>query len=100
MDASGDSRFRSDQADAIRGDANAAYRVAQMYQRGTNGVARNSERMVEWLRWASELGSGAASYELYLHYLSLGRDRDALYYENRALQQGFTPPPRLDQRRG
>jgi TPR repeat protein len=100
LDGSGDSGFLNDQAEAIRGDGNAAYRVAQMFRQGTNGVARDTERMLEWLRWASDLGTGAASYQLYLHYLGLGLDRDALNYENRARQQGFVPPPRLDPRRG
>ena len=96
----GDRNFRNDQARASAGDKDAAYRVGQMYRSGTNGVPRDSRKMVEWLRYASELGSGAASYQLYVHYLELGLDRDALYYENRALQQGFVPPPRLDPRRG
>lgn len=56
--------------------------------------------MVRWLRHASELDNAYASYQLYLHYLARGLDRDAVRYENRAVRHGFIPPPRLDNRRG
>ena len=96
----GDRDFRIDQAGAMNGDRDAALRVARMFQRGSNGVPRDERRMVLWLRRASDLNNGTASYDLYLHYLKLGLDREALRYEKRALDQGFVPPPRLDPRRG
>jgi TPR repeat protein len=96
----GDRDFRVDQTSAMNGDQEAALRVARMFQRGTNGVPRDERRMVLWLRRASDLNNGSASYELYLHYLKQGLDREALRYEKRALDQGYTPPPRLDPRRG
>lgn len=96
----GDRDFRVDQASAMSGDRDAALRVARMFQRGTNGVPRDERRMVLWLRRASDLNNGSASYELYLHYLKQGLDREALRYEKRALDQGYVPPPRLDPRRG
>jgi len=96
----GDGQFRSEQVKALEGDAQAAFRVAQMFAAGTNGVPRDEKRMVLWLRHASDLQHGAASYRLYLYYLDRGLDRAAVYYENRALEQGFVPPPRLDHRRG
>src|SRR5687768_161497 len=87
----GDADFRNAQARALEGDRNAAYRVALMFREGSNGVPRDERRMVRWLRHASELDNGAASYQLYLHYLARGLDRDAVRYENRALRQGFVP---------
>ena len=96
----GDKVFRVDQQSALAGDKDAAVRVARMFQRGTNGVPRDERRMVQWLRRASDLKHGSASYELYLYYLERGLDREALRYEKRALDQGYTPPPRLDPRRG
>jgi TPR repeat protein len=71
-----------------------------MYKSGSNGVPRDERQMVQWLLHASSLKSGAASYQLYQYYLELKLDRDAVFFENRAIEQGFTPPPRLDPRRG
>ena len=96
----GDGSFRSEQARALEGDKDAAYRVAIMFRDGSNGVPQDERRMLRWMRHASELDNGTASYQLYLHYLARGLDRDAVRYENRALRQGFVPPPRLDPRRG
>jgi hypothetical protein len=96
----GDTAFKEEQARALQGDKDSAYRVAQMFRDGSNGVARDEQKMVRWLRHASELDHGVASYQLYLHYLGRGLDRDAVRFENRAIRQGFVPPPRLDPRRG
>ena len=96
----GDGAFRTEQARALEGDKDAALRVAYMFKEGSNGLPRDERRMVRWLRHASELNNASASYQLYLHYLARGLDRDAVRYENRALRQGFVPPPRLDHRRG
>ncbi|MDB5866737.1 MAG: hypothetical protein JWO70_4543 [Betaproteobacteria bacterium] len=96
----GDAEFRKEQDRGLAGDKDAALRVAQMYKSGSNGVPRDERRMLQWLLHASSLNNGAASYQLYQHYLDLKLDRDAVFFENRAVEQGFTPPPRLDPRRG
>jgi hypothetical protein len=96
----GDKEFRADQAKALDGDKDAAYRVGQMFERGSNAVPRDERRMVQWLRHASELKNGIASYQLYLYYRDRQMDRDAVRFENLARDQGYTPPPRLDTRRG
>lgn len=96
----GDRNFRADQLEGLNGDKDAALRVARMFQKGTNGVPRDERRMVQWLRRASDLNHGSASYELYQYYLGRGLDRAAVRLEKRALEQGYVPPPRLDPRRG
>ena len=96
----GDAGFREDQAKALDGDKDAAFRVAAMFEQGTNGVPLDDRRMAQWLRHASELRNGIASYRLYLYYRDRQMDREAVRYENLARQQGYTPPPRLDTRRG
>lgn len=98
--SSGDSVFVAERDRALQGDKDAALRVALMYKDGTNGLPRDEFNMVRWLEHASDLNSGAASYQLYLYYLYRGMDRYAVHYENRALRQGFVPPPRLDNKRG
>jgi hypothetical protein len=96
----GDSEFKADQAKALDGDKDAAFRVAQMFERGANGLPREERRMVQWLRHASELKNGIASYQLYLYYRDRLMDREAVRYENIAREQGYTAPARLDTRRG
>jgi hypothetical protein len=96
----GDNEFKTDQAKALDGDKDAAFRVAQMFELGTNGVPADERRMVQWLRHASELKNGIASYKLYNYYNTRGMDRDAVRYENIAREQGFTPPARLSNIRG
>ena len=96
----GDEKFRTMHARALSGDRNAMVEVAGMFGRGSNGVARDERAMVHWLRQASEQNHAAASYQLYLHYLDRGLDRDAVRYERLAVQQGYVIPPRLDPRRG
>jgi hypothetical protein len=91
----GDAEYRSDQAKALDGDKDAAYRVAQMFERGSNGVPVEERRMVQWLRHASELKNGIASYRLYQYYVKQGLDRDAVRYETRAKEQGYVLPERL-----
>ena len=98
--AAPDARFRQDYARALSGDPEAMIRLARMYGEGTNGVTRDQRLMVQWLRKASDLSHAGASYELYLHYLGRGLDREAVRYENLAVRQGYVLPPRLDPRRG
>ena len=99
-DFRGDSKFREQHRHAVAGDREAMVRVAQMYSRGANGVPRNEQLMLKWLRHASELNHAGASYQLYLYYVGQSLDREAVRYENLAVRQGYTIPPRLDPRRG
>ena len=96
----GDGEFRKEQERGLGGDREAALRVAQMFKAGSHGVPKDERRMVQWLLHASSLNNGAASYQLYQYYLEQKLDREAVYFENRAIEQGFTPPPRVDPRRG
>lgn len=95
----GDSAFRADQAKGASGDADAALRVADMYRRGSSGVPSDERRMLQWLLHASALNNAAASYQLYQYFLQLRLDREAVFFENRAVSQGYTLPPRLDPKR-
>ena len=95
----GDAVFRSDQERGLEGDKDAALRVAQMYRNGSNGVPRDERQMLQWLLHASSLNNGAASYQLYLYYVDQRLDRDAVFFEKRALEQGYTLPLRVDPRR-
>ena len=96
----GDGSFRQDQQKGLGGDREAALRVAQMFKTGTNGVPKDERRMLQWLLHASTLNNGAASYQLYQYFLEQKLDREAVFFENRAIDQGFTPPPRVDPKRG
>jgi TPR repeat protein len=95
----GDGEFRKEQDKGLGGDREAALRVAQMFKTGSNGVPKDERRMLQWLLHASLLNNGPASYQLYQYYLEQKLDREAVYFENRAIEQGFTPPPRVDPRR-
>ena len=55
--------------------------LVRMFEQGTNGAPRDERRMVQWLRHASELKNGIASYQLYLYYRDRQMDRDAVRYE-------------------
>ncbi|HEX2830696.1 MAG TPA: hypothetical protein VHP37_30445 [Burkholderiales bacterium] len=96
----GDGDFRREQDKGLGGDRDAALKVAQMFKAGSNGVPKDERRMVQWLLHASQLNNGAASYQLYQYFLDQRLDREAVFFENRAIEQGFTPPPRVDPRRG
>ena len=96
----GDEEFRREHAKALSGDRDAVFRVAQIFRQGSNGVTPDDVKMVSWLRHASEQDHKVASYQLYLHYLDRGLDRQAIHYEKLALRQGYVLPARLDPRRG
>jgi TPR repeat protein len=95
----GDALFRSDQNRGLEGDKDAALRVAQTYRNVSNGVPRDERQMLQWLLHASSLNNGAASYQLYLYFVEQRLDRDAVFFENRAVEQGYTLPPRVVPRR-
>ena len=100
IDTGGSAQFQEDQKKALDGDKDAAYRVAGMFREGTQGVPKDERKMVQWLRHASELKNGIASWELYLYYLGRGLDRDSVRYFNLATEQGYTPPPTVSKTRG
>lgn len=97
-DSVGDAGFRSNLGKAVRGDKDAAYLIALAYKLGSSGVAASSRRMEQWLRFAAELGSGLASWELAEHYNYGGLVADAARFEKRAIELGYRPPFRLPTR--
>lgn len=94
-DAIGDKDFRDDLAKSLRGDKDSAHRLAIAFREGTSGVAANPRRAEQWLRFAAELGNGIASWELSEIYNQAGQVGDAARFENKALDLGYRPPPRL-----
>lgn len=94
----GDEAYRDNLGKAVRGDRDAAYSLALAYRAGISGVAANTRRMEQWLRFAAELGSGVASWELAEFYNYGGFVADAARFEKKALDQGYRPPFRLPSR--
>ncbi|MCF8178222.1 MAG: hypothetical protein K9J74_06910 [Sulfuritalea sp.] len=97
-DAVGDERYRENLRNAVRGDKEAAYRIAQAYKNSSSGVAASTRRVEQWLRFSAELGNGLASWELSKIYNHGGFVADAARFEQKALDQGYRPPPRLPTR--
>ena len=94
-ETTGDRDFRDDLIKALRGDKDAAHRLALAYRDGKSGVAIQSRRTEQWLRFAAELGNGIASWELSEIYNQSGQVGDAARFEKKALDLGYRPPPRL-----
>lgn len=97
-DEAGDADYRVQLARALRGDGNAAHRIAGMYGSGSNGLPQHLRRQEQWLQFAAELGNGAASWQLAAILNRAGQWSDAAKYEQRAVDQGYRPPPRLPTR--
>ena len=97
-DMSGDAAYRDNLGKALRGDREAAYHIAVAYRSGHSGVAASPRRMEQWLRFATELGNGLASWELSEFYNYGGLVADAARFEKRALELGYRPPVRLPTR--
>lgn len=97
-DPVGDAEFRKRLNAAVRGDSEAAYRIALAYRSGTAGVGVSFRRMEQWLRFSAELGSGKASWELAEIYNVGGFVADAARFENKALELGYRPGIRLPTR--
>lgn len=94
----GNDDFNAALLGAVRGDAEAAYRVARAYIDGKSGVFASMYRHEQWLRFAGELGHARASWELAQLYNVYGRVAEAAAYEKRAQALGYKPPPRLSTR--
>lgn len=97
-DPVGDTEFRKHLNAAVRGDSEAAYRIALAYRTGTAGVGVSFRRMEQWLRFSAELGSGRASWELAEIYNVSGLVADAARFEAKALELGYRPGIRLPTR--
>lgn len=97
-DPAGDVSYRADLVQAMRGDKDAAYRVALMYRQGSHGLPKNPQRSAQWLRLAAELGNGRASWEVANIYNRDGAMADAARFEAKAVRDGFRIPPRLPNR--
>lgn len=95
VEAAGDKGYRDDLLKALRGDKDAAHRIAIAYRDGVSGVAANLRRTEQWLRFAAELGNGIASWELSEIYNQSDQVGDAARFEKKALDLGYRPPPRL-----
>ena len=99
-EAVGDEEFRATLLEAEQGDVDAMYRVAVMYENGTNSVPKDTDAMLRWLVVSSALGNGLASYKLYRLYNAERRTlADAIRFKSLAKKQGYTGPPGLSLRR-
>lgn len=92
--AGGDELFREDIRKALRGDKDAAARIAEMYNRGRNGVSVNAQRGEQWQRYSALLGNAIACYALYGSLAEKG-DPDAEFFGPEAIRLGYNPPKGL-----
>lgn len=99
--ANANAEVLSELAKAGRGDKDAAARIGRTFAPSNLfGMTRSDTTRYEgWMRYATALGNGIASYELALFYRRNGQPLFAAQYEARARQLGYTPPPSLDQSR-
>ncbi|MBK9623297.1 MAG: sel1 repeat family protein [Rhodocyclaceae bacterium] len=95
---SGDAIYKSRLKSAVRGDKDAAYQLALAYQTGSAGVAKNTRRAEQWLRFAADLDHAHASWQLAEIYNHEGLIADAARYEKKAADLGFPVPLRLPNR--
>lgn len=92
--AHGDALFAEDLGKALRGDKDAAARIAEMYRLGSNGLTANLLRGEQWLRYSALLGNAIACYELYRR-LAERADPDAEFFGPEAERLGYRPPKGL-----
>ena len=87
-------------AHAEQGDVDAMVRLALMHETGTAEVAQDRAEMLRWLALASALGSGQASYKLFLHYDERPHaSARALRFKELAHRQGYHGPVSTHSRR-
>lgn len=92
--------FPATLAHAEQGDVDAMVRLALMHETGTAGVAQDRAEMLRWLALASALGSGQASYKLFLHYEERpNAGAKALRFKELAHRQGYYGPVSTHSRR-
>ncbi len=84
--------------EAARGNAVAAFELAQTAGKGALGGNSGDYRQERWLRFAARLGHARASWELAELYNVHGRIAEAAHFEKRAAELGYKPPPRLSNR--
>ncbi len=85
-------------AEAARGNAAAAFELAQAVGKGRFGDYSGNYGQERWLRFAAKLGHARASWELAELYNIHGRIAEAAHFEKRATELGYKPPPRLSNR--
>lgn len=81
---------------AALGDADAAIRLARLYQHGFASLPADAYRYLGWLQFAAALGSDNAAYELALFYRRTGQPALAAMYETQAVALGYSVPLALD----
>jgi TPR repeat protein len=94
----GDESYKSRLKSAVRGDKEAAYQLALAYKHGGAGVAANTRRAEQWLRFAADLDHAHASWQLAEIYNHEGLMADAARYEKKAADLGYPVPVRLPNR--
>lgn len=92
--STGDERFVDDMRKALRGDKDAAARIAESYRAGSGDVAANPARSEQWLRYSGLLGNAIACYQLYRQLAQKG-DPDAEFFGPEAVRLGYQPPKGL-----
>ena len=90
--------YRAELMRALRGDKDAAYRVATMYRQGSHGLSRDPLRTMQWLRIAAELGNGRASWEVANIYNRDGAMAEAARFEAKAVRDGYRIPRQMPNR--
>lgn len=92
--------FKATALNAKQGDVDAMYRLALMHETGYGPAARDQGKMLLWLRLASALGNGPASYKLYRHYAAqaTGYARSVRFHRI-AQDQSYYGPVGLSSRR-
>lgn len=95
VEASGNETYRTELANALRGERRGARQIAVMYRDGTNGLAANAHRAQQWLQVAADLGCGDSSWQVAQLYNAAGLVGEAAKFEAKAVAIGFRVPARL-----
>ena len=98
-DKAGNATYREDLAKALRGDKDAALRIADAYRDGRFGLRQSDNRYELWLRFSAALGSGIAAWQLYelaLEGKLTGAGSASTTWRTRAAELGYQPPKELN----